>query len=223
MEENRHGIALRDYLVVTRAVDPIELERARMHQVAAGFSPGQQGQGSVCPDSFLDAVAYVTFQELATRVSHRNTGKACAEPVADQLLKRIAFDENLHMIFYRGLTAAALELSPNRAMQSICRILVNFQTPGLTIPNFRRKSVKIAVGGIHDLRQHLDDVVLPVLRNWRIFEREDLTGDGARARDELGVFIGRIESEAAIFEESRARYLERDARKAQRLQTSSLV
>ena len=223
VEENRHGIALRDYLVVTRAVDPLELERARMVQVTAGFSPGQQGQGSVRPESFLDAVSYVTFQELATRVSHRNTGKACAEPVADQLLKRIAFDENLHMIFYRGLTAAALELSPNRAMQSICRILVNFQMPGFTIPNFRRNSVKIAVGGIYDLRQHLDDVVLPVLRKWRIFEREDLTGDGARARDELAVFIGRMEAEAASFEESRARYLERGARKAQRLQTSSLV
>ena len=27
-EENRHGIALRDYLVVTRAIDPVELETA---------------------------------------------------------------------------------------------------------------------------------------------------------------------------------------------------
>ena len=50
----------------------------------------------------LDALSYVTFQELATRVSHRNTGRACAEPVADELLKRVAADENLHMILYRG-------------------------------------------------------------------------------------------------------------------------
>ncbi len=28
-EENRHGIALRDYLVVTRSVDPVELEKLR--------------------------------------------------------------------------------------------------------------------------------------------------------------------------------------------------
>jgi len=164
VEENRHGIALRDYLVVTRAVDPIALEQARIAQVTAGFSPGQQGQRAIRPDSMLDALSYVTFQELATRVSHRNTGRACAEPIADQLLKRVAADENLHMIFYRGLTGAAIDIAPDQGMTSIWRILVNFQMPGFAIPNFRRNAVKIAVGGIYDLRQHLDDVVMPVLR-----------------------------------------------------------
>ncbi len=223
VEESRHGIALRDYLVVTRAVDPLELERARMVQVTSGFSPGQQGQGDIAPESLLDAAAYVTFQELATRVSHRNTGKACDEPVADALLKRIAFDENLHMIFYRGLMAAALDLSPDRAMHSICRILVNFQMPGFSIPNFRRNAVTMAVGGIYDARQHLDEVVLPVLRKWRIFERSDLTGEGGRERDALGAFIERLEADAATFDEAKARYLERQVRKAQRITSKSLV
>jgi acyl-[acyl-carrier-protein] desaturase len=30
VEVNRHGIALRDYLIVTRAVDPIALEQAEL-------------------------------------------------------------------------------------------------------------------------------------------------------------------------------------------------
>jgi acyl-[acyl-carrier-protein] desaturase len=211
VEESRHGIALRDYLLVTRAVDPNALEMARIQQVTAGFSPGQQGQGSVRPESMLDALVYVTFQELATRVSHRNTGRACEESIADQLLRRVAADENLHMIFYRGVAAAALDIAPDAAMHSICRILVNFQMPGFSIPNFRRNAVKIAVGGIYDVRQHLDDVVLPVLRKWRIFERDDFGEAGLRRRDELAVFIERMESEAAKFEESKARYLERNA------------
>jgi acyl-[acyl-carrier-protein] desaturase len=216
VEENRHGIALRDYLVVTRAVDPIALEQARIAQVTAGFSPGQQGQRAIRPESMLDALSYVTFQELATRVSHRNTGRACAEPIADQLLRRVAADENLHMIFYRNVAAAALDISPDQAMVSIWRILVNFQMPGFAIPNFRRNAVKIAVGGIYDLRQHLDDVVMPVLRKWRVFEREDFRGEGARRRDELAVFIKRMDSEAAKFLESKARYLERETRKGAR-------
>jgi acyl-[acyl-carrier-protein] desaturase len=216
VEENRHGIALRDYLVVTRAVDPIALEQARIGQVTAGFRAGQQGQRAIRPDSMLDALSYVTFQELATRVSHRNTGRACDEPIADQLLKRVAADENLHMIFYRGVTAAALDLSPDQAMTSIWRILVNFQMPGFAIPNFRRNAVKIAVGGIYDLRQHLDDVVMPVLRKWQIFERDDFGPEGERRRDELAVYIKEMNEEAAKFEESRARYLEREARKADR-------
>ena len=223
VEESRHGIALRDYLVVTRAVDPNALEMARIGQVTAGFSPGQQGQGSVRPESMLDALVYVTFQELATRVSHRNTGRACAEPIADQLLKRVSADENLHMIFYRGVGAAALDIAPDQAMHSVCRILKNFQMPGFSIPNFRRNAVKIAVGGIYDLRQHLDDVVLPVLRYWRIFERDDFTGDGLRNRDELGAFIDRMETEAAKFEQSKARYLERDAGKSERAAAKARV
>jgi acyl-[acyl-carrier-protein] desaturase len=216
VEESRHGIALRDYLVVTRAVDPNALEMARIGQVTAGFSPGQQGQGSVRPESMLDALVYVTFQELATRVSHRNTGRACQEPIADQLLRRVSADENLHMIFYRGVGAAALDVAPDQAMHSICRILKNFQMPGFSIPNFRRNAVKIAVGGIYDLRQHLDEVVLPVLRYWRIFERDDFTGTGAQNRDELAAFIADMETEAAKFEQSKARYLERDAAKSER-------
>jgi acyl-[acyl-carrier-protein] desaturase len=164
----------------------------------------------------LDALVYVTFQELATRVSHRNTGRACQEPIADQLLRRVSADENLHMIFYRGMGAAALDVAPDQAMHSICRILKNFQMPGFSIPNFRRNAVKIAVGGIYDLRQHLDDVVLPVLRYWRIFERDDFTGAGAQNRDELAAFIADMEAEAAKFEQSKARYLERDAAKSER-------
>ena len=41
------------------------------------------------------------------------------------------------------------------------------------------------------MKQHLDDVVAPVLRAWNIFEREDLSGDGAAAREELNVFLAK--------------------------------
>ena len=128
----------------------------------------------------------MTFQELATRVSHRNTGKACNEPIADQLLQRVSADENLHMIFYRDVSEAGLEIAPNQAMKSLHRVLRNFKMPGYTVPEFRRKAVIIAVGGVYDPRIHLDDVVMPVLKKWRIFEREDFTGEAAAMRDDLG-------------------------------------
>jgi hypothetical protein len=62
---------------------------------------------------------YVAFQELATRVAHRNTGRLANDPVADRLLTRIATDENLHMVFYRDLIAAALELAPDQTLGAI--------------------------------------------------------------------------------------------------------
>ena len=81
---------MRDYLVVTRGVDPVELERARMDYMTSGYDSGDKTP--------LEAVTYVSFQELATRVSHRNTGKVTNDPVADRMLARISKDENLHMV-----------------------------------------------------------------------------------------------------------------------------
>jgi len=215
-EENRHGIALRDYLVVTRAVDPVELEKLRVEQMTRGFSPGQNKQGDMFAESLFDSVIYVTFQELATRVSHRNTGKACNETIADQLLARVSADENLHMIFYRDVTEAGLDIAPNQAMKSLHRVLRNFKMPGYTVPEFRRKAVIIAVGGVYDPRIHLDDVVMPVLRKWRIFEREDFTGEAAAMRDDLGKLVEELEEACDKFEESKRRRLERQARMAEK-------
>jgi acyl-[acyl-carrier-protein] desaturase len=216
-EENRHGIALRDYLLVTRAIDPVELEKLRLEQVTRGFSPGQNGQGDLFAESLFDSVIYVTFQELATRVSHRNTGKACDETVADHLLARVSADENLHMIFYRDVSEAGLEIAPNQAMKSLHRVLRNFTMPGYTVPEFRRKAVIIAVGGIYDPRIHLDDVVMPVLKKWRIFEREDFTGEAASMRDDLALLVEELKEACDKFEESKRRRLEREARKVERL------
>jgi acyl-[acyl-carrier-protein] desaturase len=196
-EENRHGIVIRDYLTVTRAVDPVALERARMSHMQLGY---QADHG----DKILHALAYVSFQELATRISHRNTGKASGDPVCERLLARVAADENLHMLFYRNLLAAAFEFSPNETMRAVADVVQNFQMPGHTIDGFLRKSVVIANAGIYDLRVHHDDVLFPVLRQWRVFDIEGLNADGDKARQELSEFLERLDAAATRFVERRA-------------------
>ena len=47
-EEGRHSIVIRDYLTVTRAVDPVALERGRMHQVCYGFHQPIAGRCVPC-------------------------------------------------------------------------------------------------------------------------------------------------------------------------------
>ncbi|HEU4362442.1 MAG TPA: acyl-ACP desaturase [Mycobacterium sp.] len=221
-EENRHSIALRDYLVVTRNVDPIELETLRLEQVTRGFSPGQNQQGDLFAENLFDSVIYVTFQELATRVSHRNTGRACDETIADKLLAQVSHDENLHMLFYRDISSAGIDIAPDQAMMSLHRVLYNFKMPGFTVPEFRRKAVIIAVGGVYDPRIHLDDVVMPVLRKWRIFER-DFTGEAARYRDEIGKMIEELEETCDKFDVAKQRRLEREARKAEKLAANRVL
>ncbi|HSS67119.1 MAG TPA: acyl-ACP desaturase [Nocardioidaceae bacterium] len=195
-EEGRHGVALRDYLTVTRAVDPVELERLRMVHMSQGFQSSHD-------QDLLRSLAYVSFQELATRVSHRNTGRATNDPIADQLLARIAADENLHMIFYRNLLKGALDLDPNQTMQAITKVVKSFEMPGASIPGFQRKAVSIAIEGIYDIRQHRDEVVMPVLRFWKVFELEGLDEDGERARTDLAEFLEELDVQASRFEEKR--------------------
>ena len=211
-EENRHGIAIRDYLVVARGVDPIALEQARMEHVTNGFAPTDKEEEAYKTD-FLLSVAYVTFQELATRVSHRNTGKVCDDPVADRLLQRVAADENLHMIFYRDTCGAALDLVPDQALEAIASCVENFRMPGQGMPNFRRNGVLMAKHGIYDPRQHLEEVVRPNLRKWQLFERTDFSPVGEARRDKFALFLEDLERQATKFEEQRDRLLAREARK----------
>jgi acyl-[acyl-carrier-protein] desaturase len=195
-EEGRHGIAIRDYLLTTRAVDPVALERARMVHMSTGYANAHD-------DEVLHSIAYVSFQELATRISHRNTGRYSGDPVCEQLLARVAQDENLHMVFYRNLLAGALEVAPNETMRAITDVVATFQMPGHGIENFGRKAAQIALAGIYDLRIHHNEVVMPVLRNLKVFDLPGLSGDGERARDELGAFMAGLDANATRFEERR--------------------
>ena len=200
--EARHSIVIRDYLMATRGVDPYELEDLRMAHMSLGYQ-------TPYVNDMLHTIAYVSFQELATRISHRNTGKISDDPIAENMMQRIALDENLHMLFYRNTLGAALDMEPNASMRAITDVVTNFGMPGANMPGFGRKAVQIALAGIYDMQQHLDEVIAPVLRAWKVFERTDLSGDGLKAREELVAFLDKTGLEASRFNEKRELYFER--------------
>jgi acyl-[acyl-carrier-protein] desaturase len=206
-EEGRHAIVLRDYLVVTRNIDPEALERGRMETMMNGYDTEEKPS--------LQGMAYVAFQELATRVSHRNTGLYSQDPVADRIMARIAADENLHMVFYRDMLQSALELAPDEAMEAVTREVVGFEMPGAGMAGFSRKSYDIAMAGIYDLRVHHDDVVQPLLKYWKIWDVEGLSARGEAARDELAAFLVQLDAQASKFEDRRERAAARAARRAE--------
>lgn len=207
-EEARHSIVIRDYLMATRGVDPYELEDLRMAHMSLGYQTPYE-------NDMVHTIAYVSFQELATRVSHRNTGKISDDPIAENMMQRIALDENLHMLFYRNTLGAALDMEPNATMRAITDVVTNFGMPGANMPGFGRKAVQIALAGIYDMQQHLDEVIAPVLRAWKVFERSDLSGDGLKAREDLVAFLERTGIEASRFSEKREVYFERQIARGQ--------
>jgi acyl-[acyl-carrier-protein] desaturase len=201
-EEGRHAIVLRDYLTVTRGLDPVALERGRMTMVGRGYYPDGTGGSFTDP---LDGVAYTTLQELATRIAHRNTGTYTDDPLIERLTARIATDENLHYVFYRELGRAALEIDPSAMLLAINRQVVGFQMPGIDMPEFRAKAVQMAKAGIYDLRIHHDQVVLPVLfTHWKIDQLTGLTDAAEEARDGITNYLAMLDSTATMYEEKRA-------------------
>jgi acyl-[acyl-carrier-protein] desaturase len=189
-EEARHSIAIRDYLVVTRAVDPVALERERMEHMSRGFYPRYT-------TSPLEGLAYVTLQELATRIAHRNTGAMSGDPCAERLLMRVAADENLHFAFYRDIASAALEIDASAMMSAIRRQVRRFSMPGLELTGFRERAMTIAAAGIYDMRIHHDQVLVPVLNHWKVRELRGLDDAAERARDDLLTYVGRVDAACA--------------------------
>ena len=184
-EEMRHAIVIRDYITVSHLVDLEALELARMHQVAGGQVPQ--------PQSVVDALVYVALQELATRISHRNTGNLLDDEAGYKVMARVAADENLHYLFYRDLVSAALEVDPSATMRAIERQVRTFEMPGLGIPDFAAHAAAIASAGIYDLALHHDQVLVPVvLRHWGIETVEHLDAEAEQARERTVHHIGRI-------------------------------
>jgi acyl-[acyl-carrier protein] desaturase len=184
-EEGRHSIVIRDYLTVTRALDPVGLERARMAQVSCGQVPE--------PGTPQEGLVYVALQELATRIAHHNTGKLIADPVGYEVMKRVASDENRHHLFYRDLCTAALEIDPSGMVVAIEQQVREFEMPGTGIVDFETHARAIAKAGIYDFQIHHAQILVPVvLRQWGV---EDLTGlddEAEQARDALVKRIERI-------------------------------
>ncbi len=185
-EEGRHSIVIRDYLTVTRLVDPRALERARMAQVGGGVVPH--------PPSAVDGFAYIALQELATRVSHHNTGKALADQAGYEVMKRVAADENLHHLFYRDLVSASLEVDPSGTLEAIERQVTDFEMPGTGIPDFARHARAIAREGIYNLTVHYESVVVPlVIRAWGLERISGLSARAEQARERVLAHVKRLQ------------------------------
>jgi acyl-[acyl-carrier-protein] desaturase len=84
-------------------------------------------------------------------------------------------------------------------MRAVTDTVRDFAMPGHSIEGFTRKAMEIAVAGIYDLTQHIDEVLMPVLRHWKVFERTDLGPDGEIARQELADFLEGLQVQADRF------------------------
>jgi acyl-[acyl-carrier-protein] desaturase len=179
MEENRHSMVMRDWVHISRCINPTLLEEGRRVQMAKGEVPH--------PATFADLIAYVSFQERATQIAHRNTGARLPkdDKIGRNVLGLIAGDETKHYLFYRDLTLAAFAIDPSAMMIAVSKQVSTFAMPGTGIPSFTRHAVRIAKEGIYGLGQYLGDVLNPVLSIWDIEHLKGLNQEAETARVDL--------------------------------------
>ena len=185
-EEGRHSIVIRDYLIVTGTADPVTIERGRMQHAEYGFHHEISGSA--------DGFVYVALQELATRISHWNTGKLVEDRAGYEVMKRVAADENMHYLFYKDVAAAAIDLDPSSMVRAMERQVRCFEMPGAGIDDFSAHAKAIADAGIYDLAIHHDQILVPViLKQWRLESIEGLSPEAEQARERLVKRLGRID------------------------------
>jgi acyl-[acyl-carrier-protein] desaturase len=186
MEENRHAMVMRDWVHISRCIDPTLLEEGRRVQMKKGEVPE--------PETLADLIAYVSLQERATQIAHRNTGAKLPkdDKIGRNVLGLIAGDETKHYLFYRDLTLAAFAIDPSMMMIATAKQVAAFAMPGTGIPSFTRHAVRISREGIYGLGQFLKDVLHPVLSLWDVDHLCGLSAEAEKARQSLEAVVAKI-------------------------------
>ncbi len=151
-EEHLHAIALREYLVVTREVDPTANEEARVEYVMKGYRGDTYTQ--------VETLVYMALTERTRAVFCRNLAAQVEEPLLAGLVDRIARDEVRHEQVFSDLVAHCLGYIRDETIAAIAARAADLQVVGADIDSYRDKVQNVADGGIFgaaDLRQAIFD------------------------------------------------------------------
>ncbi|MGD9620134.1 MAG: acyl-ACP desaturase [Mycolicibacterium sp.] len=164
-EEHLHAIALRNYLVVTREVDPAANEDVRVEHVMQGYRADTYSQ--------LETLAFMAFFERAHAVFCRNLQDQITEPTLKALIGRIARDEERHEEFFANLIGHCLTYSRDEAVDAIARRAGELDVVGADIVAYRDKVAVVAEAGIFD-RDQLRRVISDRIAGWGLTDEPRL-------------------------------------------------
>lgn len=141
-EEHLHAVALRNYLVVTREIDPAANEAVRVESVMKGYRADDYSQ--------LERLAFMAFFERAHAVYCRNLQAQVSEPVLKSLLNQIAKDEERHEEFWSNLVAHCLQTHRDETIEAIAKRAAELGMVGGEIDAYQDKVANVAQAGIFD-------------------------------------------------------------------------
>jgi acyl-[acyl-carrier-protein] desaturase len=151
-EEHLHAIALRNYLVVTREIDPAANEDVRVEHVMKGYRADTYSQ--------IERLVFMAFFEREHAVFCRNLQEQITEPILKGLIGRIARDEERHEEFFANLVAHLLTYARDETVDAIARRAGELHVVGADIDAYADKVANMAEAGIFgpdQLRQVIAD------------------------------------------------------------------
>jgi acyl-[acyl-carrier-protein] desaturase len=153
-EEHLHAVALRNYLVVTREIDPSANEDVRVEHVMKGYRADSYSQ--------IETLAYMALLERAHGVFCRNLEAQITAPVLKKMVGRIARDEERHSEFFANLVAYCVVSERDETIAAIAKRAAGFEAIGADIDAYRDKVRVVAEAGIFDdaaRRKAISDLV----------------------------------------------------------------
>lgn len=186
-EENRHGDLLNKYLYLSGRVDMRSVETTIHHLIKNGFDP-QTGD-----DPYLGFV-YTSFQERATKISHRNVGVLAKQAGEDRLHRicgLIAGDEARHEKAYKLFMSKVFEIDPAGAVLAFAKMMkAKITMPAILMHDgkdndlyarFSRVAQKAGVYTARDYADIIDDLVL----EWKVAGLGGLSDAAAKGQEYL--------------------------------------
>lgn len=165
-EEHLHAVALRNYLVVTREIDPAANEDVRVEHVMKGYRADTYSQ--------VETLVFMTFFEREHAVFCRNLAARIDEPVLRDLVGRIARDEERHEEFFGNLVTHLLDYARDETIAAIAKRAAALEPVGGDIDAYQDKVRQVAEAGIFD-DAALRSVVSERLALWGLTDHPDLT------------------------------------------------
>jgi len=135
--------SLRDWVHVSRCIDPTLLEDGRRVQMKKGEVP-QPGDMAR-----TDCLRLVPGARHPDRAPQYRSETAQGRQDWSQRARSHRRDETKHYLFYRDLTLAAFAIDPSTMMIAVAKQVREFAMPGTGIPSFH------STRGAHRARGHL--------------------------------------------------------------------
>lgn len=164
-EEHLHAIALREYLVVTREVDPAANEEVRVEHVMKGYRADRYTQ--------VETLVYMAFYERAHAVFGANLAAQTEEPILNGLINRIVRDEQRHEEFFANLVTHCLGYTRDETVAAIASRAAEMNVVGGDIDAYRDKLQNVADSGIFGPPQ-LRQVISDRITDWGLASHPDL-------------------------------------------------